>query len=239
MNTTAAEPLTPDQTAHFARAGFLKMDPFVDAAAAAELRGYYDRFLSRELDAGADDRLLGGRIRQIMHPHRHHPYFTDNPAVRRAKAVTRQLVNDDRPLRIGYSMMIDKPPRTESETPWHQDFAYREMPMAPAGTPMKGVGGLQFWVALDDVDVANGCMQFVPGLHEGALKTHRVAGGDPSDEGRLLAMVDAELPAAGEVVAVPLRAGGATVHAYGTPHYTGPNTTDDRNRRAYIVNVDW
>ena len=34
-----------------------------------------------------------------------------------------------------------------------------------------------------------------------------------------------------------LPAGGVTMHGYGTPHYTGPNRTTDRPRRAYIFNL--
>jgi hypothetical protein len=37
-------------------------------------------------------------------------------------------------------------------------------------------------------------------------------------------------------VACPLRAGGATVHNYGTPHFTPPNRSANRPRRAYIFN---
>jgi hypothetical protein len=66
---------------------------------------------------------------------------------------------------------------------------------------------VQFWVAMDDV-------------------------------GRLLALVDAasqlDLDA---VVPAPLRAGGATMHSYGTPHMSTPNRSADRPRRAYIFNL--
>jgi len=78
-------------------------------------------------------------------------------------------------------------------------------------------------------------MQFVPGF-QAELLPHLVAGGAPDDDGRLLAIVDPattlDLAAA---VACPVKAGGATVHNEGTPHYTGPNQTD-RPRRAYIMN---
>ncbi|MFZ0658894.1 MAG: hypothetical protein WAM05_09260, partial [Candidatus Binataceae bacterium] len=43
-------------------------------------------------------------------------------------------------------------------------------------------------------------------------------------------------------VACPLRAGGATVHNYGTPHFTPPNRSATRPRRAYIfsfANREW
>ena len=62
--------------------------------------------------------------------------------------------------------------------------------------------------------------------------------GDPSDEGRLLALVEPEsqLDLSTAVVAT-IRAGGATLHFFGTPYYTGPNRSADRQRRAYIFNL--
>jgi ectoine hydroxylase-related dioxygenase (phytanoyl-CoA dioxygenase family) len=92
----------------------------------------------------------------------------------------------------------------------------------------------QFWLALDDVDETMGCMEFVPGAHRQPMPEHHVASGDPSDEGRLLAIVD---PAAkldlSLAVKCPLTAGSATVHGYTTPHFTGPNRSA-RGRRAFI-----
>lgn len=85
--------------------------------------------------------------------------------------------------------MIYKPAGHPHETPWHQDLGYAGMPTAPAGTP--SVDGLvQFWVSLDDIDEANGCMGFVPGHHEQPLLPHVVASGEPDDPGRLLVIDD-------------------------------------------------
>ncbi|MEE4297935.1 MAG: hypothetical protein V2J24_00715 [Pseudomonadales bacterium] len=36
-------------------------------------------------------------------------------------------------------------------------------------------------------------------------------------------------------VAAPLMAGGLTAHGYGTPHFTPPNRSADRDRRAWIL----
>src|SRR2546421_63040 len=83
---------------------------------------------------------------------------------------------------------------------------------------------------LDDVDLENGCMQFVPGAHR-EVRQHYVASGDPTDQGRLLATDDFDTD---EVVACPLPAGGCTIHTEGTLHFTGPNTSAARTRRAYI-----
>jgi ectoine hydroxylase-related dioxygenase (phytanoyl-CoA dioxygenase family) len=136
-----------------------------------------------------------------------------------------------------YEMLIYKPPGHPHATPWHQDAAYAHSPHAPAGTPIT-LESIQFWVALDDADEENGCMHFVPGHHTRPLLAHRVASGAASEDHRLLVLVDpdAQLDLS-RVVACPLPAGGATLHSYGTPHYTPPNRSADRPRRAYIFNV--
>jgi hypothetical protein len=77
-------------------------------------------------------------------------------------------------------------------------------------------------------------MRFVPRPQGAPSLAHRVASGDPDDEGRLIEL-DEPLDT-GAAVACPLDPGGCTVHLVGTPHHTGPNTSD-RGRRAYIFNV--
>lgn len=91
------------------------------------------------------------------------------------------------------------------------------------------------WLALDDVDVDNACMQFVPMPNGAPLLEHRAVSGELDDEGRLLAF--AQPFDATAAVPAPLKAGGCTVHLISTPHYTGPNLTT-RPRRAYIFNID-
>jgi hypothetical protein len=160
----------------------------------------------------------------------------ENPAVQTAKAITAQLLGLPVGSRIdvAFDMLIDKPAGTDKATPWHQDYASSKLPMAPIGKKIPENASLTFWVALDDVDLANGCMHFLPGLHTGPLLPHSIVGGDPKDHSRLLALDHVDTT---QAVVCPLTAGGCTIHHSGTPHYTGPNLTRDRNRRAYIFSV--
>ena len=58
-----------------------------------------------------------------------------------------------------------KPAGTGLEVPWHQDGQY--WPTRPLAT-------CSLWLAIDDVNVANGCMRFIPGSHQnGELFPHR------------------------------------------------------------------
>lgn len=230
--------LAPKQITRFKQDGFLAIPRLIDDTTLRTLRDHYDRFIRGEIECGQDNRLLGGQIHQVMHPSKHQAYFRDNPAIAAARSVAAQLTGAPGGARIAfnYDMLIDKPAGTNKETPWHQDFAYAQMPVMPAGTPIPENAALQFWLALDDVDVANGCMQFILGCHVGPLLEHHVVGSGAVDERRLLKTDQVD---SSRAVACPLHAGGCTVHHYGTPHYTGPNTTRDRNRRAYIFNLHW
>jgi ectoine hydroxylase-related dioxygenase (phytanoyl-CoA dioxygenase family) len=97
---------------------------------------------------------------------------------------------------------------TRSDIPWHQDNGYGRL------DPMTDV---TVWLALTDADERNGGLSLVPGSHRAGLLDHGAAGVNP-----LLR----ESAAAGEPVAVPLRAGEAVAFSGLTVHGSGPNRSD-------------
>jgi ectoine hydroxylase-related dioxygenase (phytanoyl-CoA dioxygenase family) len=213
--------------------GFLAIERFIEDDVVADLRAAYDDVLGGLVPAQGD-RMLGGRTRQVMWPSQAHVTFQSNAALDAGHEIARQLLGSAGFL---FDMLIYKPPNHPEETPWHQDMSYSRQPFAPAGVKIP-LSTIQFWIALDDADEENGCMQFVPGYHKQPLMEHRVAGQDPGDDSRLLELVDPEAQLdLSRVEAKPLRAGGATIHSYGTPHYTPPNRSSHRPRRAYIFNL--
>jgi len=220
----------------FRRDGFLTFPQLADAATIAEIAAVYDAMLTGGIDVSRTDNPLGMTTRQIMMPSAYHPVFQSNAALSAGREIARALLGVDDPKPV-FDMLIYKEPGQRATTPWHQDFSYAQMPFTPAGTAIPSDQYVQFWLALDDVDEDNGCMHFVPGAHLGPLLEHHIAGGDATYSQRLLAITDPgrvlDLEAA---VACPLKAGGATVHNYGTPHFTSGNRTSDRPRRAYIFN---
>jgi ectoine hydroxylase-related dioxygenase (phytanoyl-CoA dioxygenase family) len=218
----------------FWTAGFAAIEQLIDGAEVARLRTAYDEILDGRV-ASHTDRNLGGITRQVMVPSMVHPVFDDNAALRAGRSVMAALFGCAHANRT-YDMLIDKPAGHPHETPWHQDAGYFAMPVAPAGTTLP-LTSIQFWVALDDADEDNGCMQFVGGAHRGGTVEHVVVSGHPDDEGRLIGYADPTVIDPASVTACPLRAGGATIHTAMTPHYTGPNRTADRPRRAYIFNL--
>jgi ectoine hydroxylase-related dioxygenase (phytanoyl-CoA dioxygenase family) len=218
----------------FKRDGFLAIPQLADKETVAEIGAVYDAMLSGEIDCTPTDNPLGMITRQIMVPSSYHEIFRSNPALDAAREMSKDLLGCAKPS-VFFDMLIYKEPGQKATTPWHQDFSYTAMPYAPTGSKIPADEIVQFWVALDDVDESNGCMHFVPGQHNAPMLEHYVASGPEDYSQRLLAIRDpeAKLPL-DTVVACPLKAGGATVHNYGTPHFTSGNTTTDRKRRAYI-----
>lgn len=220
----------------FRRDGFLAIPRLADAATVEAIGAVYDAMLAGAIDVTPTDNPLGRVTRQIMTPSAYHPIFRANPALDAAREIAADLLGTDEPKPV-FDMLIYKEPGQLAETPWHQDFSYSQMPHAPAGVPIPADQVVQFWLALDDVDEANGCMHFVPGAHRRPLLEHYVAAGEADYSQRLLAIREPEAALdLTTAIACPLKAGGATAHNYGTPHFTPGNRSADRPRRAYIFN---
>jgi len=226
--------LTETEVARFWDDGFLSVPQLIDDAELQRLRDAYDDIIAFRVESPTD-RNLGGITRQVLVPSMVHPAFETNGAIDTAREIMHDLFGCAASNRT-YDMLIDKPAGHPHETPWHQDAAYFARPVTEPGFTLPLVS-IQFWVALDPVDADNGCMQFVPGRHRSGTAEHMVVSGHPEDDGRLIGVTDPAAVGADEAVAIPLAAGGATFHTALTPHYTGPNRTTDRPRRAYIFNL--
>ena len=227
--------LTANQLRSLDTNGFLAFDALISERAVSQLREVYDQILARDVFAEGD-RWLGGVTRQVILPSKAHPLFETNAARDATREIARAAFDGAEPV-FAFDQLLFKPPGHPAPTPWHQDMAYAKMPFSPKGYPCRDRQILQFWIALDAADSENGCMHFIPGRHREGLLQHYVVSGRDDDEGRLLGIVDAETELdLTRAVACPLPAGGATVHLAGTPHYTPPNGSVDRPRRAYIIN---
>lgn len=131
-----------------------------------------------------------------------------------------QLTDADE-LRIWHDQVQYKPPQVGGVNMWHQDAPYW-----PIIEPMTEVSA---WVALDDVDVDNGCMSMVPGSHLWGnnidflhtLKDYRDMPGE--FEGRKI-----------EVVPCPVKKGEVHFHHALTWHGSHENTSG-RPRRAVAL----
>jgi ectoine hydroxylase-related dioxygenase (phytanoyl-CoA dioxygenase family) len=117
------------------------------------------------------------------------------------------------------TMLYFKPPGARGQA-LHQDNFYLK---AQPGTCMAA------WMALDDCDEANGCMQIVPGSHTWPLLCTTKA-----DTSVSFTDVTVPLPPGQEVRPVIMRAGDVLFFNGALVHGSFPNTSADRFRRALI-----
>ncbi len=137
----------------------------------------------------------------------------------RVRAAAGQLLGGDADL--GFDHAIRKPPAYGTGTAWHQDAAYDQV---------RGLyNRLSFWLPLQPVSAAQGCMQFLPGTQaEGYQEHYPVAG---STGGHTLTT---DVPDDAEPVTCEMQLGDLVVHHPLCLHFTGPNTTD-QPRLAWIL----
>lgn len=101
---------------------------------------------------------------------------------------------------------------------WHQDITYWGLKPPIAHTA---------WIAIDDADVENGCMRFIPGSHRNGIAVHDKS----AREGNLLS-INQEIPDEyvddSAAVDIVLRAGQMSVHDGQLFHASNPNQSNRR-----------
>jgi ectoine hydroxylase-related dioxygenase (phytanoyl-CoA dioxygenase family) len=219
-------PLSEEQIASYQRNGYIQLLDVLSKDDLADARAAVARVLDHALDRGHDlsgqnaeyDKVFVQKINlwQVDEGIRRHTFSP------KLAEIARRLTRASH-VRLWHDQVLVKNPGDSKPSPWHQDFPY---------WPIREIGGLSCWMALDDVDEANGCMAFVPGSHwYGVLEPIRLT--DPQD---LFGLVPKDSPVGAEFKPIfqPMPAGSCTFHNALTFHYAGPNTTD-RPRRALVT----
>jgi len=221
--------LTDDQIASFWRDGFLVVKEASSSDELAQMRTVYDRlFSSRQgWDSGdlfdmvaRDDFERRLSLPQMLWPSRYEPFFLDTIVRRNAHSMARQILGASAENMNEHAIL--KPATQGAATPWHQDEAFNR----------QGSGFLEsiaMWMPLQDVNEANGCLQYIPKSHLGPLYPHHSPGNDPTIHG--LETTPPDLSAA---VPVPMAAGDVVIHHSLTLHGAGPNFTPGP-RRSYTL----
>ena len=219
--------------------GFLIIPGLVNESIVEEYATIYDRLLDLEStkahrhDLGShasktEENDSSENICQLMWPSNYDSSLLDRSIYKRLLCVVKRIMGQD--MEFDFDMLINKFPKSNTSTPWHQDESYwPDMPDKRA---------VSCWVALDDATLDNGCMWFVKGSHlEPTLRPHRRV-----KEGHHARCTDACSEAEGEEF--PFKKGACSLHHGRTLHYTRGNITDSQ-RRAYILNfrpkamIDW
>jgi len=128
-------------------------------------------------------------------------------------------------VRFWHDQLFCKPPRHGGVVAWHQDYSYwtRTVPMTH----------LTCFIALDDTDLENGCLQHVPGTHRWPLLPVTGLAGDMD---AIRTVLDDEQRAMFRPLPTKLKKGYASFHHPLTIHGSYGNTSD-RPRRATVINV--
>jgi non-haem Fe2+, alpha-ketoglutarate-dependent halogenase len=187
--------------------GYLAPVDALTPAEAENYRAYFDRLLADALAAGRDSysissaHLKHGRVWDLLT----HPNIV---------APVRDLLGEDV---IGWGAhFFCKMPGDGKLVDWHQDCSYWPL------TPTKAV---TVWLAIDDADLDNGCMEVFAGSHTYWLIDYEV-----SDEssGNVLDQTVNNPEQYGRLLATPLRAGQMSIHSDLLVHGSRPNTSNRR-----------
>ncbi|WP_339924601.1 phytanoyl-CoA dioxygenase family protein [uncultured Cyclobacterium sp.] len=128
-------------------------------------------------------------------------------------------------VRFWHDQLFCKPSKHGGVVAWHQDYSYwtRSVPMQH----------LTCWVGLDDVDVENGCLYYVPKSHQWGLLDKPELAGDM--EGLMEYLTDDQKKEFNPVPIEMERGYGAFHHPL-MVHGSYENKSE-RSRRAFVLNV--
>lgn len=125
-------------------------------------------------------------------------------------------------LVLFHDHILVKPPHGD-DMPWHQDFSY---------LPVDNSGGTTLWVALDDVDVANGCIYYLFGTHVHGER--RAAWGLLDNDDPRAEFPPMDIDPSEEGLAAPTGAGCVNLH-HGLVWHRSPRNQSDRARHTWAL----
>ena len=203
----AAQTLSPGQVEQFNREGFVKGLHVFDNTEIDAHRRTFDELLARVTAAGGDSY-------SISTAHLKYPAVYDLLVHPRIVAYVSDLLGENV---VGWgSHYFCKMPHDGRSVSWHQDASY--WPLTPSKT-------VTVWLAIDDADVENACMRFLPRSH---LEGHIAYRGSVDDEGNVLDQTVENVERFGNPIDVELTAGEISIHSDLLLHGSGANRSDRR-----------
>jgi ectoine hydroxylase-related dioxygenase (phytanoyl-CoA dioxygenase family) len=184
--------LTPEQIAHYNREGYINGVGVFTAEEIAGTRAFADALIGRVMAQRASSY-------SVKHAHMKYGHVWDLITHPHIVAIVKDLLGDEV---VGWgAQFFCKMPGDGKIVSWHQDASY--WPLTPSKT-------LTIWLAIDDADIANGCMKFVAGSHlMGHLTYRRSAAGEEN----VLDQTVENAEQYGTVVYNELKAGQVSIHS--------------------------
>lgn len=207
--STVAQPkvLTQEQIVAYNRDGYLKGFRIFSPAEIAEQRRYFDELLAKVI-------AKGGNSYSISTAHLSYGKVYDLLTHPRIVAYVKDILGDNV---VGWgSHYFCKMPHDGKRVSWHQDASF--WPMTPSKT-------VTVWLAIDDADVENACMRFVPGSHHYGHLTYHLS--EEAENNVLNQTVD-NADQFGDPVDDVLQAGEISLHSDLLLHGSEANDSDRR-----------
>lgn len=199
--------LGTSQIQAFNKDGFLTGFRLFSAEEMVELRRYFDLLLSKTLQSG-------GSSYSISTAHLKHGRVYDLMNNARLGELMRDLIG---PNVIGWGAhFFCKMPQDGKAVSWHQDASY--WPLSDSKT-------LTVWLAIDDSDVENGCMEVIPGSHRSGLAHHHQS---KQEENNVLNQTIDPKPDWADPLPICLKAGEISIHSDLLIHGSKPNESNRR-----------
>jgi ectoine hydroxylase-related dioxygenase (phytanoyl-CoA dioxygenase family) len=213
----------------YAEHGYLVVERVTTAAELDWLSRTYDALLARPrsgLPDGVFDvtrpygSLAPPSVGQLLMPERFVAAVRSTALWRNARRIAVELLGVPAAEVQDWGHLVFKAAGTGGETPWHQDEAYWDV--------RRHYHAVAAWLPLQDVDVHNGCLWFLPGSHRGQVVRHRHLGDDPA-----VHLLEPATPIdTHRAVPVSLPAGGMSFHHPRVLHFAGAN-------RSLVVRRAW
>lgn len=214
------EPLSRRQIDFYNEQGYLLVENAVSPEQLSRMREITLELIERSRAVSESDALYDldeghaadqPRLTRIKLPHKVDPFFWEVLTGSRITAVLRQLLGANAMLQT--SKLNTKAPGGGAAVEWHQDWAFY---------PHTNDDLLACGLMLEDVDLANGPLQVIPGSHKGPVLSHH------NEDGVFCGAADPADPDFHMEKAVTLtgKAGDMTVHHARLLHGSAPNRSD-------------
>jgi len=205
VSPDGAERLTPQQIDCYNRNGYVAPLDVYDAETANRNRDYFDSLLEQAARIGEDSYSING----------YHTVCKGLYDIVTDPRILDYVEDIAGPNIIAWGThYFSKMPGDGKHVPWHQDASY--WPLTPART-------VTAWLAIDDADVENAAMRFIPGTHRlGHLEWHQ------TEKDAVLNQEISDAGQYGEPYDDSLKAGQISLHADMLAHGSEPNESDRR-----------
>ena len=159
--------ISEEKIAAFQADGYLHLPRYLDESALDATKQTLNRVIDRintfrSEEIYYEDKTDPTSLKQIQHLENKDDFFQQLVATGKVYELAQELLQEEPiPKNIQY---FNKPPKTSSATPAHQDGYY---------FMLKPCRALTMWLALEEVDESNGCISYVRASHQQGLREHQ------------------------------------------------------------------